>query len=180
MGAVRDATGCITDFRYEYCNRAALNVLGRQPDQLIGQRLLTLFPSLRDNGLYDAYTRVVEAGYPLRDEFEVDENGVAGEFEVLICPFGDGVIVTAHDISDRKSTERQLKLLAEQLQGALNSRVIIEQAKGYLAARSDTDLDVAFKVIRRYARDHNQRLRDVAEAVVAGRLDLGSACQARG
>lgn len=56
----------------------------------------------------------------------------------------------------------------EQLQTALNSRVVLEQAKGVLAQRGDLDMDRAFAVLRRYARDHNLRLTDVARAV-AGR-----------
>jgi AmiR/NasT family two-component response regulator len=57
-------------------------------------------------------------------------------------------------------------LVNEQLQTALNSRVIIEQAKGVLAQRGGLDMDRSFDVLRRYARDHNLRLTDVARAVV--------------
>ena len=52
---------------------------------MLGQRLLELFPSHRTNGLFDAYAQVAETAYPLRREFQFDENGVVGEFEVLIC-----------------------------------------------------------------------------------------------
>jgi AmiR/NasT family two-component response regulator len=44
--------------------------------------------------------------------------------------------------------------------------VIIEQAKGVLAQRGGLDMDRSFDVLRRYARDHNLRLTDVARAVV--------------
>jgi transcriptional regulator with GAF, ATPase, and Fis domain len=60
--------------------------------------------------------------------------------------------------------------LAEHLQTALNSRVIIEQAKGVLAQQGASDMTQAFAVLRRYSRDHNQRLTDVAQAVVSGSL----------
>jgi PAS domain S-box-containing protein len=177
FGAMRNEAGHITDFQYEYCNRAALNLLGRDRDDLVGRGLLELFPSHRTNGLFDAYARVAETAYPLRCEFQFDENGVVGEFEVLVCRFGDGVILAGHDISERKSTERRLTALATQLQGALTSRIVIEQAKGYLAAQSDTDPQTAFKVLRRYARDQNQRLSDVCRAVVAGEIDLRDAVE---
>ena len=62
------------------------------------------------------------------------------------------------------------RLLAEQLQYALNSRVAVEQAKGVLAERSGLGTDRAFSTLRKYARDHNQRLVDVAHAVVERRL----------
>jgi GAF domain-containing protein len=57
------------------------------------------------------------------------------------------------------------RLLTEQLQYALNSRVIIEQAKGVLAQHSRLDMHDAFAELRRYARNHNTRLVDVARAV---------------
>lgn len=52
--------------------------------------------------------------------------------------------------------------LTEQLQGALNSRIIIEQAKGALAAKEGVSVDVAFDLLRRRARSSRQRLADVA------------------
>ena len=58
----------------------------------------------------------------------------------------------------------------EQLQTALDSRIVLEQAKGVIAQRGSLQMDEAFVVLRRYARDHNLRLTAVAEAVVARRL----------
>lgn len=63
------------------------------------------------------------------------------------------------------------EVLAEQLQAALNSRVIIEQAKGVLAERGDVDMHQAFNRLRQHARTHNSRLSDVARAVVEGTID---------
>jgi GAF domain-containing protein len=61
------------------------------------------------------------------------------------------------------------ELLIEQLQTALDSRVVIEQAKGILAERFGTDTDTAFAVLRRRARDRSRPLAELARAVVAGR-----------
>lgn len=62
------------------------------------------------------------------------------------------------------------ELLTEQLQGALNSRVIIEQAKGFLTDRGNIDTDEAFTRLRAYARSSNTRLTQVAGDLVAGTL----------
>jgi GAF domain-containing protein len=61
--------------------------------------------------------------------------------------------------------------LTEQLQGALNSRIVIEQAKGAIAQVQGVTVDEAFAVIRAYARSHNHRLTDLAHLIVT---DLAS------
>jgi transcriptional regulator with GAF, ATPase, and Fis domain len=63
---------------------------------------------------------------------------------------------------------RHSDTLNEQLQTALNSRVIIEQAKGKLAERLGLDMDQAFKLLRESARTSNRRLSDLARAFVNG------------
>jgi transcriptional regulator with GAF, ATPase, and Fis domain len=58
--------------------------------------------------------------------------------------------------------------LTEQLQSALNSRIMIEQAKGVLAERLHVDVAQAFMLLRQGARSQNRRLSDLAHAIVAG------------
>jgi GAF domain-containing protein len=62
---------------------------------------------------------------------------------------------------------RHGEVLTEQLQGALDSRVIIEQAKGAVAQARGVSVDDAFASIRSYARSNNRRLTDVAHTIVA-------------
>jgi GAF domain-containing protein len=61
---------------------------------------------------------------------------------------------------------RRGEILTEQLHGALNSRIIIEQAKGATAQAHGVSVDEAFTLIRNYARRTNRRLGDVARAIV--------------
>jgi GAF domain-containing protein len=61
---------------------------------------------------------------------------------------------------------RRGEVLTEQLQSALNTRVVIEQAKGAVAQARGVSVDEAFTTIRNYARSNNRRLSDVAQAVV--------------
>ncbi len=68
--------------------------------------------------------------------------------------------------------QRNVGTVNEQLKRALTSRVVIEQAKGLLAERHRLDLAAAFTRLRSHARSHNQRLTNVAQAVVEGTLDL--------
>lgn len=62
-------------------------------------------------------------------------------------------------------------IVNDQLQKALNSRVVIEQAKGIISERCGVGMDVAFGRLRGYARDTNQRVSDLARRVVDGDLD---------
>lgn len=59
---------------------------------------------------------------------------------------------------------------AEQLQDALDSRIVIEQAKGILAGERSISVDEAFAILRSHARSNNVSLRAVADAVVHLRL----------
>ncbi|MCH0567029.1 MULTISPECIES: GAF and ANTAR domain-containing protein [unclassified Streptomyces] len=73
-------------------------------------------------------------------------------------------IATIGILQERAS--RQREVLAQQLQHALDSRVIIEQAKGFLAHRLQVSLDDAFHALRTVARNGNRKLVDVALQVV--------------
>ncbi|MGW7514589.1 GAF and ANTAR domain-containing protein [Streptomyces sp. NPDC054796] len=61
-----------------------------------------------------------------------------------------------------------------QLQAALSSRIIIEQAKGILAQRWNTDIDAAFDALRRHARNHQLPLSRLCRQVVDGTLDTST------
>ncbi len=67
---------------------------------------------------------------------------------------------------------RQQQLLSEQLQGALNSRIVIEQAKGMLAERHGIDMATAFGALRERARRTGVRLGGVADSVIDGSLSF--------
>jgi GAF domain-containing protein len=62
------------------------------------------------------------------------------------------------------------KILNSQLSIALNSRIIIEQAKGMISQATNCEMDQAFDRLRRYARNHNQGLTLVATDVVNGTI----------
>lgn len=70
-------------------------------------------------------------------------------------------------------------LVAEQLQTALDSRIVIEQAKGVLAAYAGLDMQQAYLALRQYSRDGNHKLSAVAESVVRRTVPLDDVVAAR-
>jgi len=68
---------------------------------------------------------------------------------------------------------REGHLMEEQLHRALDSRILIEQAKGVIANSSSTSMDEAFSMLRRYARDRNLTIRSVAERISNRELSVG-------
>jgi len=64
------------------------------------------------------------------------------------------------------------ELLTEQLQGALNSRIVVEQAKGVISRDHDVSVDEAFSALRSHARSNHLRLADLAHDVVTGTVTL--------
>jgi GAF domain-containing protein len=73
-------------------------------------------------------------------------------------------VATIAILQERSITRAEI--LTEQLQGALNSRVIIEQAKGALSRTEDVTVDEAFTILRQRARSNHRRLADVAREVL--------------
>ncbi|MDO0934401.1 GAF and ANTAR domain-containing protein [Streptomyces sp. DG2A-72] len=105
----------------------------------------------------------------LRDEVV----GALNLFRSAPGPFDPAATLIAQALADvatisllqQRSIHRST-VLNEQLQTALNSRVLIEQAKGKLAERQSIDMEQAFTTLRGYARAHNRRLSDLARAFI--------------
>lgn len=107
--------------------------------------------------------------------------GALGLFGSRPGPLGEDDLLLAQALAHvasvalvQASASADKVTLNEQLQSALSSRVVLEQAKGFLAQRGGLDMDEAFGLLRRYARDNDQRLTDVARAVVSRQLDTQS------
>ncbi|MET0146209.1 MAG: GAF and ANTAR domain-containing protein [Ilumatobacteraceae bacterium] len=122
----------------------------------------------------DAGFRGVEA-IPMRLRRNVI--GALNLFHADETSLNDADIVAAKALADvatiailQHAAAASAHLVNAQLNQALNSRIIVEQAKGVIAERQRFSMDEAFKALRNHSRNHNLRLADVAEAVVDGSL----------
>ena len=77
-------------------------------------------------------------------------------------------VATIAILQHRAALEAQV--VNNQLNHALNSRIVIEQAKGMVAEREGLDMEGSFAALRNHARNHNARLADVAQQVITGTL----------
>ncbi len=93
--------------------------------------------------------------------FRVDEGPMLETDLVAAQALAD--VATIAILQQRAVSDAQA--LNEQLTQALNSRIVIEQAKGVVAERAEVDMEQAFARLRRHARNHNLRLAEVANAV---------------
>jgi len=81
-------------------------------------------------------------------------------------------VATIAILQHRATLEAQV--FNQLLHNALNSRIVIEQAKGVVAEREHLNMEQAFSALRNHARNHNLRLADVAESVVLGSLSASA------
>lgn len=125
FSSVRDASGRIIDFRYEYINEAGCMLNNRSREEHIGHTLLELFPAQQDFGLIQEYARVVETGQPLiKENLQYEDvygggNKLARAYDVRIVKLGDGFVIVWRDVTERKrieESEREQRTLAEALQ----------------------------------------------------------------
>jgi len=94
-------------------------------------------------------------------EWSDEDIAVAG----VLADVATSYVVNASKLSQQKQ-------LSEQLQEALESRVVIEQAKGITAAKHSITIDQADELMRRHARKNNASMRVVAEAIVSVGLQV--------
>lgn len=98
------------------------------------------------------------------------EAGATATTEDLVIARALADIATIGILHERAM--RETEALSQQLQHALNSRVVIEQAKGVVSHRQGVPMDDAFALIRAYARENGVRLGEVARRIVARQLTL--------
>ncbi|MBJ7451253.1 MAG: GAF and ANTAR domain-containing protein [Blastococcus sp.] len=106
--------------------------------------------------------------------------GALNLFSTAGEPLSDDHLAVAQGLADiatigllNERAVRDQVILSEQLQTALHSRILIEQAKGVLSARAGTSVEEAFRLMRAHARRAGTPLTAVAEGIVGGSVDVG-------
>ncbi|MEO1236552.1 MAG: PAS domain-containing protein [Planctomycetota bacterium] len=124
LDAVRDDRGEIVDFVFTDLNQNAARMVSRERDGVIGQRLCELLPINREPRFFGEYKRVVDTGERLSREFPINaqEMGIqANWMEQLVVPIGDGIAISARDVTQRKRVEQELQRQREENQTILDA-----------------------------------------------------------
>jgi hypothetical protein len=103
-------------------------------------------------------------------------------FRETTCPLNEEDALAAQALADvatisilQQRSADHAALAQTQLQRALDSRVIIEQAKGFISHSHNIDMETAFRLLRAYARSNQAPLADVARKIVNGDIEINVA-----
>jgi transcriptional regulator with GAF, ATPase, and Fis domain len=172
IAASSEDTHLIEVFALQHQEGVCLDVYrdGR-PEQVSTAGTVDRWPNFSKRAIAHGYGWV--CGIPLRHGTETI--GALNLFRAKDEALGEHDVRLGQALADaatvalllRRETN-QARRQAGQLQAALDSRVLIEQAKGMLAERLGVTPDEAFGLLRGHARNHNRKLADLAHEIVEG------------
>jgi diguanylate cyclase (GGDEF)-like protein len=125
LEAVRDKkTGTIVDFSCIVINPVIARAFNQEPDDLTGKLVMKMFLNKFDDNLFSDFVDVVETGKNLERDIHINNQQEQVWYHVIVVKLGDGVSITARDITDRKNLEFELNKLAnlDGLTGISNRR----------------------------------------------------------
>lgn len=136
--AVRNQQGAIVDFRCSFVNQLGSQLISTTPQAFIGKLVCEELPFIRGPLYFDKYLQVIADGNPIYDEIMVSDSQVNANWVARkIVKLGDGVAITARDITDKKHAENALKE-AQRLQSAIvdsaSYSIIATNEKGIIIA----------------------------------------------
>ena len=160
-----------------YATPAVRQLFGWSNGDIIGAAITTLLHPEDRRALGGFLARVVAdpgAHPPVELRVRRDRDWVWAEAaltNLLDDPTVRGVVCNLR-VSLHRTAQEEAETRAQQLQAALDTRLVIEQAKGFLAGRDAITTDLAFDRLREHARRHQLPVHDVARRVIAGDLPL--------
>lgn len=131
--AVRDDEGRIVDFEIAWVNERMRDGAGRGADELVGRRVLELYPAWVESGMFDAFSAVVNEGVPMvqREMGYVDETEgrtIEGWWDLQVVATGDGYLAVSRDVTEQVLLRREMDEAAAQAREEQLTVQILQQA----------------------------------------------------
>ncbi|GAB4031849.1 PAS domain-containing sensor histidine kinase [Spirosoma gilvum] len=142
---VRNEQGEIVDFIYRLTNRFLTQRSDTTAEQIIGHRMTTYFPSVKQIGLFQRFVEVVRTGKSESFEFHYQADGYDAWYLISTAPLKDGIVLSFKNISALKQTSVQLQKQNELVEGVLSASdngVIV-----YKALCDEADNLIDFQVV---------------------------------
>ncbi|MGE5496627.1 MAG: PAS domain S-box protein, partial [Syntrophothermus sp.] len=153
-----DQNGKLADFIFVYENPAVASMNGTVPDEVIGRRLLEIFPGHQDTQFFKTYVEVYESGRVIEFEDHYKGETIIGDkwFRIVAVPISDGVAILAQDITERKLSEHKIIETLEELE---RSNKELEQF-AYVASH---DLQEPLRMISSYITMLDRKYSDLLD-----------------
>lgn len=121
LRSLYDSTGSIVDFEWIIVNDAILNTWGKKREDIVGKTMLTVFPGVKKDGLFDLYVRTAN-GETLNFIQYYNHDGLDNWFKVRAVKFRDGFILSLDDITKEVIAENELKKKNAELEEKVKER----------------------------------------------------------
>nr|WKN39457.1 PAS domain-containing protein [Tunicatimonas sp. TK19036] len=146
LTAQRNSQGRIIDFVYQRANQKS-RAIKQEPDfDFIGKNLLTLYPGVKKDGLFEKYVRVVETGNTMHEIIYYGHEHFRTWFDLTVAKWNDGIIMTLVDITEQKLAEEKVKEDASLIESVFNnSEAVLQQ---YEAVRNQQNEVVDFIYVK--------------------------------
>jgi diguanylate cyclase (GGDEF)-like protein/PAS domain S-box-containing protein len=153
LDAVRDDSGNIIDFRFQYANENAEKIIGRTRSEMLGHMLSDVTSITKSNGIFARYCKVVDTGEPLNEEYPVTQANInASWVRYQVVKLGDGLAITCSNISEAKATQERYEHLVEFTDSVFQNApfsIVATDTHGLITA-----MNVAAEKLTGYSREY--------------------------
>jgi serine phosphatase RsbU (regulator of sigma subunit) len=132
--AVRDDAGVIVDFVLEFVNTKSIDGAGRGPAEMIGRRVLELYPEWTTTGMFERFVAVVDSGEPFLAERmhyrDVTDDGrqIDGWWSVQAARLDDGYIAASRDVTAVVEAEEAARAVLERVRAERTATELLQSA----------------------------------------------------
>ncbi|WP_162054216.1 CheR family methyltransferase [Pontibacter pamirensis] len=145
LKAVRNQSKAIVDFTISLLNQKAQEFIGHPAGKLVGKTLWGEYPRLLEKGIFSSLIKVVETGEQLDKELPQQHKNKQHWLHLVAVKFDDGLVLTLHDITERKLYEQALQQQQEEnIANAERFRTLLEAVPHITWTNSPTGENTSF------------------------------------